>query len=82
MLNTCFFCSATELALLTVAPINTMFVVNYPNRGVIEYRAVVQTVHTRLDMKQSPIIIHRQIQKHFSNLQQLYQELFPPSDHV
>ena len=77
-----FFCSNTELASFTVAPVITMLVVNYRRGDVTDYRSVIQTVQARLDVKHSPIVIHRQIQKNFSSLQQLYQELFPPSDRV
>lgn len=76
-----FHCSSLELASFTVAPISTMFVVNHSG-GVTEYQAVVQSGLARLDVKQSPIIIHRQFQKHFPKLQQLYHELFYPSEHM
>lgn len=71
-------CSGAELATFTVTPINTIFVINHSS--VTEYKAVVQSGHARLEVKQSPIVVHRQFQKHLPKLRQLYQELFPPSD--
>jgi len=77
----CFFlCRGQELASLTVAPINMHSVINH-HSDVIEYQAKVQSGHGQLDVKQSPIVIHREFQKHFPRLQQLYQELLPPCDH-
>ena len=66
----------------TMTPINTIFVLNCRRSAVMEYKAVVQSGLSRLEVKQSPIVIHRQFQKHFQKLQKLYQELFPPSDKV
>jgi len=62
---------------MTVQPASLLLSLKSHKLSAAEYKVVLHCVHTQLDVRQSPIVIHQQFQDHYPQLQQLYQELFP-----